>query len=173
MPTTVATSIKASVQVTEVSGTASVGGAAPVATHFFDASQDIANGTTSGLADLVWSQSGRVVNNGANDDIDVSGALAVTFGGNFTPVRIVGLYIKNRTTLTGNKLVVGNGANPFFSGLFGTGAHVITVGPGGSLLWTSQVDPATPAGGTGDILRINNPGSAPITYDILIVGRSA
>lgn len=136
-------------------------------------SGEIPSGAVSGSADMVWSQQ-RVVNNGSNDDLDLVGNLPVTYGGNYSPVRIVALAIINKSKVSGDKLVLGNsGTNQFFTGLFANAAHVINVNAGGSLFWVSPVDPATPVAGTGDIFRINNPGSNPITYQIFVLGRSA
>jgi hypothetical protein len=160
------------VSVVEVGNTVVAGGVAPSVPHNFDASQDIANGTTSGYADLVFSAT-RTVNAGANDDLDIVGALQTAMGGNLTPVRIVGIYIKNNNQITGNKLHVGNGANPFFAGYMSAGAGIRVIGPGGSDCWTSAIDPGTPTAGTADILRVNNPGGTNISYTIEILARSA
>jgi hypothetical protein len=164
----ISTSVIAKVQVNET-GTAALG--TPSLVHVFDASVDIGSGTTSGNADLVWSAT-RSVTNGANDDLDLNNSLIQTFGTSLQAVKVVGLYIKNSST-TDRLLVGGAASNPVFTGLFGASAHTISVPPGGSLLWTAPASPATIVAATGDILRVSNfTGTAPVTYTILVIGRS-
>lgn len=132
----------------------------------------IPTGTASGQADQVWTSS-RTVNGGANDDIDIIGTLQSAVGGPVTPARVVAIGITNLSKTTGDKLVIGNGANPFFAGLFPAGAGQIVVGAGGAFFWASPVDPATCTAGTADILRINNPGGTPVACKLILVTRSA
>lgn len=171
MPSTLTTSISIRVVAHEESATGL--GPPVVKDHVFEVNQNIPGGTTAGRADLVYSAT-RNVNAGASDDLDLVGALQLAMGGNINAARLVGLYIKNTSTSTGNKLVVGGAAsNQLYAGLFGGSGHTIEVGPNGHLEWTSPTDPATVTGGTADLLRVNNPGATPIAYQILVLARSA
>ena len=135
-------------------------------------SGDIGVGVLAGQADQVWSAI-RTVVSGANDDLDIVGSLPITFGGPFTPARIVAIGIVNRAQVTGATLTVGNGSNPFYTGLFPAGTSTISVNAGGAFFWSSPIDPATPVASTGDILRVANPSAGPISYKIVLIGRSA
>lgn len=139
--------------------------------HKLDYSKTVTSGTGSDQADLVWSDE-RTVASGTPDLLDLRGVLASALNSGINFVKITGIVIRNKSTTTGQTLSIGNGGNPFFTGLFGAGAHTLTVGPSGAFGWYSPIDPATTVAGTGDILQIVA-SSGSITYQIEIIGRTA
>ena len=141
------------------------------ARHTIDYSKTVTSGTGSDQADLVWSDE-RTVTNGAPDTLDLRGVLASALNSGINFTKSVGVVIRNKSTTTGQALVIGDGANPFFTGLFGAGAHTLTVGPSGAFGWYSPIDAASTVAGTGDILQIAA-SSGSITYQIEIIGRTA
>lgn len=150
-------------------GTADLG-AVPTSSSLLDFYREMTNGVASGMHDLVFADTRTIT---GNDDLDLAGALAQTFGGTLAAAKIVGLFVRNRSLVAGEKLIVGNAiANQFFSGLFGGNAHTIDVKPSGILVWYSPIDNAVVTAGTGDILRIAS-GAVSVTYDIIILARSA
>lgn len=167
-------SIISRVSVTESGSTATAGGQIPVAVHSYDSSLDITSGTTAGHADLVWSRSARSVGASSNDDLDLAGVLTSVFGATITSARLVGVFIKNKNTTSGDYLLVGAAAsNPCYAGLFADATDKITIGPGGSWEWKSPTDPGTVTAGSADVLRVANPGSNAVTFDIVLLLRSA
>lgn len=135
-------------------------------------SASIPTGTGSGKADEVYLAS-RTVASGADDDIDLHTSLLDLFGAAFSPVKVVAIAIVSGATAAGEVLLVGNGTNPSFAGLFGAAAHVLKVGPSGAVYWSSPVDGLTVTNTTADILRVHNNGASSQTYSILLLGRSA
>lgn len=131
------------------------------------------SGTTDNKADIVWSDTRTVT--AAAESLDLRGVLTAAIGGTALAfVEVVGIFIKNKATAAASTLSVGAGSNPAFAGLFGATGDIIKVPASGCLLWFAPLDGgglATTAG-TADILYID-PGAATITYDIVILGRSA
>lgn len=132
---------------------------------------DLAYGTGKDQCDLKFYDR-RLVLNGANDDLDLSGGLTDERGAVLTFVRIKLIYIRNLMPTVGYKLNVGGAANPFASWL-GNASDIVSIGPDGEL---RLFDPSAAAyavtAGTGDILRISAVGGD-ITYDVLLFGASA
>jgi hypothetical protein len=139
--------------------------------HSIDYTKQIASGTGTDQADLVWSDT-RSVTSGAPDDLDLRGVLASALNSGINFVKITGIVIRNKSTTSGQFLTVGNGANPAFTGLLGAGAHTLQVNPGGAFGWYSPIDPMTTVAATGDIFRIAA-ATGTISYDIEIIGRTA
>ena len=130
----------------------------------------VANGTANGQADLAFVDT-RTVTSGANDDIDLAGALSSVFGATLTFVEIMSILIYSEPTNTTN-LTVGNAPSNPFQGPFGAAAHTEVIAPGGLSL-AHRPSGWTVVAGTGDILRIANASGASATYQIAILGRSA
>lgn len=139
--------------------------------HTIDYSKSLASGTGADQADLVWSDE-RAVASGTPDNLDVRGVLASALNPGINFVKITGIVIRNKSTTSGQYLTVGNGANPFFAGLFNAGPDRIQVQPGGCFAWYSPIDAATTTAATADILQIAA-ATGSITYQIEIIGRTA
>jgi len=132
---------------------------------------ELTTGTTAGKADLVFADT-RTLAASANENIDLAGSLTDAFGATLTFVKVVAIYIKAADGNT-NNVVVGWAASNGFVTPFGAATDTVKVGPGGTFLLTNDAGFAVTAA-TGDLLKIANGGSGtPVTYDIVVVGRSA
>lgn len=131
-----------------------------------------ANGVASGQADIVWTDERTVAGSG-NDDIDLAGVLTDAFGATITAAEMVGIIIVADST-NANALNVGAGSNPWFAMFMATGDG-IKVFPNG--VFVNFGSDASGLGavvaGTGDILRVANPGGASCKYKIAILARTA
>lgn len=110
-------------------------------------------------------------------DLDFAGAVNDSIGQAVTMTEICAIVVRNRTATAGATLRVGGtGGGAPLAGLFGATNDYINVGPNGILLWVSPNDgqgvPVTAT--TGDILRLTNAsGSSTLSYEVLVLGRSA
>ena len=130
----------------------------------------LARGTGASQTDKVWTDSGTAAASANTVDLmgsltDINGA-TISFAGG-----VVLIAVKNTSTTTGYNLTVGAGSNPF-AGWSGAGANTRIIKPGGFEIWYSPIDDVVPVAGTGDIITLD-PGANTVTYDIMIVGRSA
>lgn len=136
-------------------------------------SPEYATGTTDNKFDTVWSDSRTLV--ATTDALDLRGGLTAAIGGAALAfVEVTGIVIVNKATVAASILKVGAGSNPAFSGLFGATGDIIVVPASGMFAWFAPLDGgglATTAG-TADILTIDSV-AATISYDIVIIGRSA
>lgn len=138
-------------------------------------SNDIANGTGNGQADLVFTDT-RTLAASASETLDLAGVLADAFGATLTFVKIVAILVKAAPGNTNDVIVGGQGATNPFVGPFGANSHTIAVRPGGVFLIADPVGSGigTVVAGTGDLLKIANGSSGTsVDYTIEIVGRSA
>lgn len=131
------------------------------------------NGTTSGNIDLVYVAE-RTVSSGANDDVDVAGALSSGLGTSIAAAEVVGIAIVNKQkdgTANTTSLIIGGSTN----GLPGYTSAVESIAPGGMYMVVSPDASgiATVTAGTGDILRITNGSGAQNKYMLAIFARSA
>lgn len=132
---------------------------------------ELATGTTTGKADLVFADT-RTIAASSNENIDLAGSLTDAFGAALNFVKVVAIYIK-AAAANANNVVIGGAASNGFVTPFGAATDTVKVGPGGTFLLTNDAGFAVTAA-TGDLLKIANGGSGtPVTYDIIIVGRSA
>ena len=138
---------------------------------------DLADGTTAGAADILFTDE-RTVASATNDDLDLSGVLTNAFGQSLIMVEIVAIMIINAPksgTANTTNLTVGVGTNPVVGYLGGTTPTLGPIRPGGVRL-LAESDAAglcAVTAGTGDILRIANSSGAAATYQIAVLGRSA
>ncbi len=136
--------------------------------------QSFTDGTTANKADLVY-LSERTVSDGANDDIDVAGALSDALGNTITAAEIVAIIVVNKqrdgTANTTDLTIGGDGS----TGLVGFTSAVAAIGPGGAfLVMTPDAGGQTAVtASTADILRVTNGSGATHTYQIAILARSA
>lgn len=136
--------------------------------------QSFTDGTTANKADLVY-LSERTVTTGANDDIDVAGALSDALGNTITAAEIVAVIVVNAqrdgTANTTDLTIGGDGS----TGVVGFTSAVATIGPGGvfMVMTPDAGGQAAVTASTADILRITNASGASNTYQIAILARSA
>lgn len=158
-------SIAAAIAAT-LTGTA-IGGSQAAYTKNKFADITLTDGSGSGQANKLW-DAVRSVASGANDDIDLNGALTDPFGVavNFSTVKAIIIRADGANT---TNLTVGNGTNPFV-GPFGAAAHTLQLKPGGVIVLVAPQTGWTVTAATADILRIANAAGATASYSITILG---
>lgn len=111
----------------------------------------------------------RTLTAGSADNLDLAGSLTDPFGATltFTGIKYLVIALISASNNGTNKLTVGNATNPWVGPMGATGT--IDVYDALELYHPGASGWAVTAG-TGDILKINNPGASPITYCILIAG---
>lgn len=135
-------------------------------------SRALGDGGGADQASIVWHDQ-RTLAPGANDDLDLAGGLSNTIFGtavvaSFTKIKAI--FIVNTSTSAGDRLRVGGGTNPFTPPFVGSGTAQVEIGADSALLLSSKKDGWNVTPGTGDILRVHNPGSGPINYRIVVLG---
>lgn len=110
----------------------------------------------------------RSIAAGANDDIDLSGTTDDALGIDTALTKVRVLAIAPDATNV-NDIRVGGATNPFL-GPFNDATDKINIGPGDFWVQTNRSAGWTVTPGTGDILRIHNPGGVAATYHIAIIG---
>ncbi len=139
-------------------------------------SVSIVDGTAADKADLLWHDE-LVISAVSNDDLDLTALTNTIFGStvtiNFTKVRAI--LLVNTSTTAGDFLNVGGaGAGSAFDTPFAGDADAkVQVGADSALLLANKKDGWAVTGGTGDILRVHNPGGNSVTYRIAIIGTSS
>ncbi len=128
------------------------------------------SGTTANKADLLWWDTRTLTS--ASEDLDLAGSLVDVFDNVLTFVKIIGIYIKNQSTTATESLAVGGAAANQFINWVGNSSDILNVGPDGILWVWSPVDGYAVTADSGDKLKIDS-GSDTITYDIILIGRSA
>jgi hypothetical protein len=150
-------------------GTADLG-ATPTASPLLDFYKEMTSGTTANKHDLVYADTRTVT---GNDDFDLAGAMTTPLGKAFVAVGIVGIFIRNKSEVSGEFLYFGDAASAqAYVGLFGAATGKVVVGPSGIFAWESPIDAAVVTPTTGDKVRVAS-GAFTITYDIVILARSA
>lgn len=147
----------------------------PAVTHALSLAASIASGTGTSQNDRVFSDT-RTLAASANEDIDLSGALAGKLVGNGATVvfaEVLAIMIKADAANTNNVLVTRPASNgvPFLTAA-GDG---FAIPPGGAALfyWPGATGIAVTAA-TGDLINIaNSAAGTGVTYQIVILGRSA
>lgn len=133
----------------------------------------MADGAGADLASQVWHDL-RAIGAGANDDLDLAGGLSTTIFGSPIAVsfsKIKSLLVINLSTQAGDRLRVGgSGANAFASPFGGSASAQVEVGADSALLLSSKKDGWTVTPGSGDVLRIHNPGTLSVNYKIVLLG---
>lgn len=146
-------------------------GAGGPVVHTFERDIELTDGTTSGKADLAWSDR-RTLSGSGNEVLDLAGSLSDSFGNTITFAEVVLVYVRNRESADGNDLQVGPDSTAGWEGLVADASDRITVAAGGFLLWYDPNGQAV-SGGSTDELYVEDVGGNGATYDVLIVGRSA
>lgn len=169
MATTVKTTISLEMQLLE-QGSIDLGSAQallPILKRF-----DLASGTGDNTFDMLWSDTRTLT--ATSETLDLSGSLSSALGVSITFVEVGVIYIYNRATAAASVLLVGNGAAPAYVGFLSAGTAKLTIPASGLNLWYAPLDGGglTVANTTAQDLKIDA-GAATITYDIILVGRSA
>lgn len=133
---------------------------------------DLASGTGSGQADLMWHDR-RTLAASANEDLDVAGVLASGLGATLTFARIKLLWVRASAANT-NTVVV---TRPASNGvpIFAAASDAMAIRPGGQLLIAApDATGIVVTASTGDLINIGNGSSGTsVTYDIVLIGASA
>ena len=133
-------------------------------------SRTITDGTGAGQCNK-WYRSYRTLAAGTADNLDLAGSLLDPFGSTltFTGVKYIAIALVAASANGTNKLTVGNATNPFVGPFSSAG----TIDIYDSLeLYHPGASGWAVTAGTADILKINNPGAASVTYCILIAGNA-
>jgi len=147
--------------------------AAPQQVFSLSEALKLVTGTAAEQADLVFSDT-RTLAASASESLDLAGGLADAFGQTLTFVEVVAVLIKAAEGNT-NDVVVGGAPSNTLASFFGDATDKVLVKPGGLLLLAAPGNPAyAVTASTGDILKVANSSSgSAVTYDIVVVGRSA
>lgn len=131
----------------------------------------MATGTTTGKADLAWSDTRTVAASGT-DPLDLAGSLTGNLGGTLTIVKLKLVLVRAAAANT-NAVRVNRPATNGVP-LFLAASDGIDVLPGGIFLWVGPGAGVTVTAATGDLINIDNSGSGtPVNYDVVLVGTSA
>jgi hypothetical protein len=144
-------------------------------TAVLSAALRLTNGTGAGQADRLWSDT-RTLAASATEDLDLSGTgLTDAFGTTVTFPKVSAVIVKAAPGNTNNVVVGAAATNAWATLLNATGT--ITLRPGA---WVAiAVGEADASGyattaGTGDLLRVANSGAGTaVSFDIIVVGKSA
>lgn len=129
-------------------------------------------GTANGQADRIFTDTRTIAASGS-EDLDLAGTLADPLGGTAAFAEIVAVEIRAAAGNT-NNVVVGGASSHAWVGPFGAANNTFAVPPGGALVFHHPGAGWAVTAGTGDRLKVANSGSGtPVTYDIVIVGRSS
>lgn len=137
----------------------------------------LTDGTTVNKADILFMDE-RTVASGANDDIDLAGALADAFGATVAMAELVAVFVINAPrsgAANTTDLTIGGATNDVDGFLGGTSPTIGPIKPGGMFLIAAgdAAGLGTISAGASDELRIANSSGAAATYQIGLVGRSA
>jgi hypothetical protein len=131
--------------------------------------KEFANGTGSGQANLIFRDQ-RTLLTGANETLDLAGALTDPFGATLTFGHVKALIIEN--TSTARTLTVGGAAANAWETWTSAGGTV-TVPPGGIFSICAPAAGFAVTAGTGDLLKIANDAGSSCTYNLIIIGTSS
>jgi hypothetical protein len=137
--------------------------------HLF--SDELADGTSSGQADVCFSDR-RTIGSSSSEALDlIGGSLLDNLGVTFAPARVKLIFVSASTTNDVHLNVIRetNGV-PFF----GSSGDKIQVHPGGAFL---AHNPTAAGWGvvltTQDLIGFTNTGPGTVTYDVVVIGGSA
>lgn len=167
MPGVTATLI-ASVTAT-LAGTADLG--TPTAPVKASKQISIAPGTAAlDQADVLWADQ-RTLAASATENLDIAGVLAGLLGGTLTEAEITAIYLEADVGNTNDVAFFGAASNSFNGPLSGT-TPKLTLGPGDVAMITNRKGwTITPT--TADIILVaNTAAGTPVSYKVIIVGRS-
>lgn len=132
---------------------------------------ELASGTGSGQADLIWHDT-RSLAGSATEDLDLV-SLTDAFGVTATFARIKAiLFVASAANVTNAVQVTRPASNGV--PLFMAAGDGISLAPGEMFMWSGGVSGKTVTASTGDLITItNSAGTNTVTYDVVIIGASA
>jgi hypothetical protein len=144
----------------------------PADTFLKKVSIELANGTGSSQADLMFHDQRTIAASGT-EDLDLAGVLASPFGATLTFVELRVIMISASSSNTNNVRVTRPASNGV--PLFLAASDGIDIPPGGVFLWSCPADgKVTVTAATGDLLTVANSSSGTsVTYDVIIIGASS
>lgn len=120
--------------------------------------------------DILFSDT-RTLAASASEDLDLAGVLASALGGTITAGEIVAIYIEAAAGNT-NTVNFTRPASNGLAGLFLAAGDGVAIKPGEFQLFVSQKGWPV-AAGTGDLVNVaNSAGGTPVTYDVVVLGRT-
>lgn len=135
-------------------------------------SQDLASGTGSAAADMIWTDE-RTITASSNEDLDLAGSLAGAFGNTLTFAKIKAILVIANSANT-NDVVVGGAGSSAFTGPFNANTSTVSIKPGGVFMIGHPGTGWTVTATSGDLLRVANSSSGTsVTYKIVLIGTSA
>lgn len=153
----------------KLTGAADLGN--PVAPVSIDKHVQITSGTTAlGMADILWADT-RTLAASATENLDLAGVLAGLLGTTIAAAEITAIYIEADSANT-NDVVAFGAASAFFNGPLSGTTPKLTVGPGDMALITNRKGWAVTATTADIILMANSSSGTPVTYTIVLVGRT-
>lgn len=144
----------------------------PVQNHFWEMLLSMVSGTSDSQSDTVWSDTRTLT--ATSEELDLAGSLPAPLdpSGTVTFAEVTILAIRNKSTTSTEILAIGGAAANHFVNWVANSSDIVNIGPNGVMLLTSPIDGYAVTAGSADKLKIDA-GADTITYDILIVGRSA
>lgn len=144
----------------------------PLREAFYD---ELTSGTSADMADLLYCDR-RTLSATTSETLDLSGGLTDSYGNTLLFRRIKLIYIKNRSSTAGYRLLVGGNSSTPWTGWTSVAGSKAYVGPGGFLcLYDPSLAAMATTGATtstDDLLKVENPNGGSVDYDIVIMGAS-
>lgn len=135
----------------------------------FDWSSFLTNGTASGQASQVWSDT-RSLAGSATENLDLAASLVNAFGTTLTFVKVKLIIVRAAAANNAANLVQVQRASSNGVPLFLAASGGVQLNPGGIFLFFDPVG-VTVTPSTGDLLTItNSAGTNTVSYDVVIVG---
>jgi len=128
------------------------------------------SGTTTGLADKIWSDT-RTLTASASENLDLNGGLTGSFGA-VVFAKLKAILVSAAAANTNDVIVARDPSNgvPFLT----AAGDSLSLGPGDVVALTSRGAGWTVTAGTGDIIKVtNSAGATSVTYSIILIGTSA
>jgi hypothetical protein len=125
---------------------------------------------TTSKADLMFADT-RTLAASATENLDLTGVLTQALGSAFNAAEVVAIAIK-ADPLNTNDVILGGAASNAFVGPFSGTTPAMSTAPGDfNVLTCKRGWPVTAA--TGDLLKVTNGGgTTPVSYSIIIIGRT-
>lgn len=151
-------------------GTAGLAAAPSVPLHIQKSMEFLAGTAAVGQSNVLYAAQ-RTLAASANEDIDLRGALTDALGASIAAAELVLVYIAAAAGNT-NSVQVTRPASNGIPGPFLAAGDGLSLPPGDFFLVTNRGGIAVTAG-TGDLINVANGGAGtPVTYDIVVLGRT-
>lgn len=124
-------------------------------------------GTGTGKADKLFADT-RTIAASSSENLDLAGTLADPIGATITCAKVKFVYVKAASGNT-NSVQLGGAASNAFTGPFADATDIVSIPPGGTVLFVHPGAGWTVTAGTGDILKVANSGAGTgVSYDVII-----